>query len=317
MASNLDQGGMPSTDTTNSSPFIQPHVWVLGGGGFIGEAVVRQLLAMEVRVTGLVRNTPLPEGAKSVSGDIRSFDWRQLEADLPDAIIHLARIPGRRRLSRWWAGHQGRRASERLTGWLRGLPQAPHLVYVSGTLVYGDRGTQPTDESTPLNPIAFQRDYVKAEHPFLDARGGEIPVSVVRPPWVIGRGSWFQQFYAQAARESGSITQFGSGQNLMSLIHVDDCAAQICSVALGRQHQGKIYNLCACPPVTHAEFIRLTAGICGAEISSMPEEQLRRKFGRTVYEALTFSMDVRSREPLIRNFPNQYPRAEEAIRASV
>ena len=317
MHQNPDSGTIPSPETNAASAAQKPHVLVLGGGGFIGRAVVADLLGRGCRVTGLVRNTPLPEGAVSVRGDIRDFDWRQLEADLPDAIVHLARIPGRRRLSRWWAGRQGKRASERLLRWLESLDRPPHSVYVSGTLVYGDRGTLPTDESAPLHPIAFQRDYVKAELPFLEALG-RLPVSVVRPPWVIGPGSWFQQFYVQAVRYSGKLTQFGAGQNLMSLIQVQDCAAQISAVALGGEAvRGRIFNTCAVPAITHEAFVRLSAEVLGCGITKVSESELRRKYGQTVYEALTFSMDVRSREALIRDFPNRFATAEAAIRASL
>ncbi len=292
------------------------HLFVLGGSGFIGRAVISLLRSRGHRVSVLVRRFAVPGGMEELKGDIRTFDWRMLEKDLPDAIIHLARIPGRRKLARWIAGHQGRRASNRLLRWLRTLDDPPHLIFTSGTLVYGDCGKTTVDETGPLRPIAFQRDYIRAEYPILDVMGKSLPVSVVRPPWVIGGGSWFRQFYFDHAARDGTVMQFGNGDNLMSLIHLDDCAAQIGEIAtLGEP--GRIYNLCACAPITQRQFVEEVAGRLNAGIRVLSINEMRRKYGRTVLEALTFSLGVASREPLIRDFSNRWSDANTAIRAAI
>jgi nucleoside-diphosphate-sugar epimerase len=361
------------------------HVWVLGGTGFIGQAVVQLLLDSQADVTMLVRPgssakldlrrigklgrsdenvrqdygstdgvaKPVqtdnskdfhreqtdgvssskepgsginPKGARLFKGDLRSLRWESLAFDAgrtPDAIIHLARIPGRRWLTRWVAGFQGGAASRRLLRWLETLSNPPHTVYVSGTLVYGDRGLQPADETTPLNPIAFQRDYVRAELPFLDKmkpvafaridKSKPLPVSVVRPPWVIGDGSWFRQFYVNTAFRTGKVPVFGSGDNLMSLIHVEDCAAQIIAVALG-DDPGHVYNLCSMLAVSQREFVDTLCRQTGAKPEVLPEAAVRRKYGRTLAEALLFSVNAVSRHALIRNFPNRFMKLEEAMK---
>ena len=294
----------------------EKHIFVLGGSGFIGRAVISSLQRSGHRVSALVRRSSVPDGVEALTGDVRDFDWRRLEKDLPDAIIHLARIPGRRKLSRWIAGHQGRMASNRLLRWLQTLDNPPHLVFTSGTLVYGDRGKEAMDETAPLRPIAFQRDYVRAEYPILEVMGKTLPVSVVRPPWVIGGDSWFRQFYFENASKNGTITQFGNGENLMSLVHVDDCAGQICEVAL-RGTPGRVYNICACPAITQSRFVQSVAQHMEAGIRVLPVEELRRKYGKIVQEALTFSLDVASGEPLIRDYPSRYPDANPAIEAAI
>jgi len=296
---------------------LSKHILVLGGSGFLGKAVIKELTNRGHRITGLYRKTPLPEGVTSVQADIRSFQWSRLNNDLPDIIVHLARIPGRRKLSRFIAGLQGKRASHRLIRWMQTLPQAPHMVYVSGTLVYGDRDGRNVTENSPLSPIAFQRDYIKAEYPFLDELSkNKLPVSIVRPPWIIGPGSWFSQFYYYPAKKTGQVTQFGDGTNLMSLIHVSDCASQIADVAT-QEELNQIYNLYSCPPVTHEEFIKLVAQQTGAEIKKMSSSDLRKKFGKTVWEALTFSMHVTSTKDLIIDHPNKLADPENAVSMAV
>lgn len=296
--------------------FTQKHLLVLGGSGFIGRTVISSLQRSGHRVGALVRRSSIPDGVETIGGDIRTFDWRRLEKDPPDAIIHLARIPGRRKLTRWMAGYQGRVASERLLRWLGRLDHPPHLVFISGTLVYGDCGTSVTDEAAPLRPIGFQRDYIKAEYPVLKAIGKKLPVSVARPPWVIGGGSWFRQFYFENALKNGFVTQFGNGENLMSLVHVEDCAGQICEIAL-RGKPGRIYNICAGSALTQSRFVQTIAQHLGAENNVLPHRKLHRKYGKSVTEALTFSLDIASREPLIRDYQNRYTDTSKAIEAAI
>ena len=293
------------------------HILVLGGSGFLGRAVINELLIRGHRVSGIYHKSKLSDGVKGIQGNIENFQWALIEKDIPDAIIHLARIPGKRKLSRYMAGIRGKRASKRLLKWASALKKPPHILYVSGTLVYGNLSGKIATEASPLKPIAFQRDYFKAEIPFLDQiKYSQIPISIVRPPWIIGAGSWFSQFYYNPAVRSSEITQFGNGKNLMSITHVDDCASQIVDIAEENTH-GEIYNLCSCPPVTHEDFIGIVARETGSNIKIMENDDIRRKYGKTVWEALTFSTHVKSTKKIIDDRVNQFPAAEQAIKAVI
>jgi len=294
-------------------PSSGPYVLVLGGTGFIGSAVIDQLKIKKQNILATVHRSR-PENCEipTIHADIRSFDWHLLDENPPSAIIHLARISGRRKLTRYIAGWRGYLASKKLIRWMKSVKNPPHLVYVSGTLVYGDCNGAIIDETAPLNPIAFQRDYIRAEYPFLEHIDSDLPISIVRPPWVIGAGSWFQQFYVEPCRKTGEIRQYGSGENMMSLIHVEDCARQITEVALSSE-RGNVYNLVSCEPISHAKFCTITADLLQAKITEISNHQLRRKYGKTVYEALTFSSRITSRHRLIQQLENRYPTARQAI----
>lgn len=304
----FSKSGIPSSGS---------YVLVLGGTGFIGSAVIDQLKKKKQNTVVTVhRSRPDNSDIPTINADIRSFDWHLLDVNPPSAIIHLARISGRRKLSRYIAGWRGYLASQKLIRWMKTVKNPPHLIYVSGTLVYGDCEGAVIDETAPLNPIAFQKDYIRAEYPFLEHIDSDLPISIVRPPWVIGPDSWFQQFYVEPCRKSGKIRQYGSGDNMMSLIHVEDCARQITEVALSSE-RGNVYNLISCEPISHAEFCTITADLLQAEIHKMSDQQLRRKYGKTVYEALTFSSRITSRHQLIQQSKNRYPTARQAIKASL
>ena len=284
-------------------------VFLLGGSGYLGSAVVRKLVETGVRVRMLVHTSegenrnPLIE---KIPGSMATFDWKSLQHDLPDAILHMARISGRTGTGRLIAGYRGYYANSRMIRQLASIPASPRVIFTSGTLVYGSCGPEPADERTPLNPVGFQRYYVKAEYPFLGALGSDtVPVSIVRPPWIYGPGSWFRQFYYSSIIKSGVVPQFGNGANLMSLIHVDDCAALIKKVAtMGAT--GTVYNLHTGSALTNETFCRILADITGSKVGIIPDEVLLRKYGKTVYEALTFSLNSTSRHKMIRDFPAAY-----------
>lgn len=285
------------------------NILVLGGSGFIGSAVVKKLSDEGCRIRMLVhRNRPAGQDStvEQICGDITRFDWNNLNNDPPDAIIHLARISGGSSPGRYLASLRGQLANRRLIRWLESVEQPPMLIYASGSLVYGSRGTSPVDEDTPLNPASFQRSYMLAELPFLKAlKKGRLPVSIVRPPWVYGPDSWFRQFYHDEMEKEGVVPQYGDGSNLMSLIHVNDCASQIIMLARERA-AGIIANLVSGRAITHSEFCRLLSGLTGKKIREISSRDLKRKYGKTVHEALTFSADMRSKHTLIRNFQGEY-----------
>lgn len=289
---------------------IKLNVLVLGGTGFIGSAVVSKWATEEAKIKMLVhhnRNLPVANSAITmIHGDITSFNWSSLNVDPPEVIIHLARISGRNKPGRVMAGIQGYLANQRLIRWMKTLDYPPLVVYASGSLVYGSRGISSVDEDSSLDPISFQRDYILAEYPFLKAmKNDSIPVCIIRPPWVYGPGSWFREYYYERIKKDGFIPQYGEGGNLMSLIHIEDCASQINMIARNGQ-AGEIFNLVSGDPITHDKFCRVLAEVTGKKINKISDPDLLRKNGKAIYEALTFSIGLKSKHPIIQDFHGSY-----------
>ncbi len=75
------------------SPDLSKQVFVTGGSGFVGSAIIGALLARGWRVRALVRRSPINRaGVESVRGDL--FDTAALEQAMRgcDAVIHLIGI---------------------------------------------------------------------------------------------------------------------------------------------------------------------------------------------------------------------------------
>lgn len=296
--SDASENGVPSgVRALSQAAFLADrpirHALVLGGSGFLGAPLVRRLYAAGVRTTCLLHRTPLPVAQADVlRGSVDRFPWRKLEDDPPDVIFHLARIPGRVGIRGAVTRVRNRVANERLLLELAGWSRPPLLVYVGGTLAYGSRGEEPVTERTPLAPTSFSRDYHTAEVPWLRAlRGNDAPVIVARPAWVLGPGAWFEVYYRRFLRTERAIPLYGSGDNWMSLVHVEDCAGLL-EHAARRAPPMSVVNVFAGPPLRQVELAERLARLTALPIRRVPLEEIERRFGRAVREAFEFSARV-------------------------
>lgn len=296
-------------------------IFLLGGTGFIGRALTRQLSAdrsSHELMLLIHRTAPFREleQVNTQTGSLGSLDLALLDRFDPETLIHLARMGGRGRVGRWLAAWRGGRANRRLIAHLRARPHPPHVIYVSGTLVYGDGGDAPVDEASPVRPVAFAREYIRAEQPWMDAlRAQEMPVTLLRPPWIIGPGSWFASFHLAHLRRHGTVPLFGDGQNLMSLLDVDDCAGLIAH-AVRHAAPGQIYNLFipgTC--LTQQAFAEQLATATGAGVQRLDAAEVRRRHGQAVWEAFTFSHRSATRHPeFLAGYAFKHPTVADMIR---
>jgi len=296
-------------------------IFLLGGTGFIGTALTRRLVADRPanELTMLIHRTaPFRhlEQVNTFTGSLGSLDLSLLDQCAPDTILHLARMSGRRKMGRYLAAKLGARANRRI---IRHLGQArfkPHVIYVSGTLVYGDGGDKRVDEDSPLHPIAFAREYIQAERPWMEAlQQGVLPVTILRPPWIIGPGSWFAEIYLKYIRTHQKVPLFGDGGNWMSLIDVDDCAGLIAHAARHAQ-PGRYRNLFVPGAgVTQLEFAERLAQLTGTRIQRLGLPEIKRAFGRTMLEAFTFSNNASTKYPeFLSSYNFQYRSIDDMLR---
>ena len=273
------------------------RVLLLGGTGFIGSHVLAALHRhKDVRLMVLGhRNIDYQalEDVNLVVDSLQHFDPSWMETFRPDTIIHLARLRGGGPVRRSLTGRRGRRANRRLITWLRKRAPDVHVVYVSGTLVYGDQGEREVDERTALNPVSFAREYVRAETPWMEAQQEEqLPITIVRPPWVVGPGSWFHHHYVFPALKQGAVPLYGAGGNWMTFLDVRDCAGAIVHLA-ERSEPGRVFNLFTPGQVAlQSEFAQVLSDVLGVGVRQVDGDGLRRYRDPAVWEALTFSLRV-------------------------
>jgi nucleoside-diphosphate-sugar epimerase len=283
-------------------------VLVLGASGFIGSAMLAELMQQADRfeVTVLEHKKPTAHHAGKVikiSGDLLRTDWSFLKGNPPDIVFHFARIHSTRykAAGRYLAAIKGYFANVRLLRALRELPQPIKLVYVSGSLMYGE-GEGKT-ESAPLSPVSFARQYKIAEWPFLKANPeNNVQITLARVPWVLGFGSWFKAFYHDQIRKLNKVPSYSSENVKMNFIDLEDCVKALMMIPF--LPFKPVVNLFLKEPVAYGEFIGiLSEAYRVKEIQQFTKEELTRYYEKALVEAFTL--------PVI--LGTQYPEMVEAF----
>ena len=193
------------------------RVFLTGGTGYVGAAVLDALVRGGHHVDALVRNNEAAarvqaRGATPVLGDVmRPASWRDAAA-AGDGAIHAATEYGPR------VREFDQVALETLTS----LPAKPDrfLIYTSGIWVLGP-APSPVDESAPLNPIEMVKWRPAHERQVLDTALQGVRAIVVRPGIVYGGSRGIVGDLLKDAANS-LVRIVGSGENHWPLIYDRD-----------------------------------------------------------------------------------------------
>jgi nucleoside-diphosphate-sugar epimerase len=193
------------------------RIFLTGGTGYIGSAVLEALVRAGHRVDALVRNTEKAaqvhaRGAHPVMGDLASAATYAKVAAAADGVIHASCGFSAR-------GPQTDRAA--LDTLVTPVPgRQRFLIYTSGVWVLGPCPT-PVDESAPVNPIAQSAWRAPHETLVLDAASDNLRTVVVRPGVVYGGSRGIVGDLLRDAA-NGLVRVIGNGDNHWPLVYERD-----------------------------------------------------------------------------------------------
>lgn len=203
------------------------RVFVTGASGFIGSAIVRELIDAGHGVLGLARSDESAaaieaSGADVHRGGLDDLDSLRAGAAATDGVIHTAYIHDFSQME--MAANTDRAAIEALGSELEGSGRP--LVITTGTaLVSPGRTATEDDRSDPSAPVVHPRQAIEHVAIALAERG--VRSSIVRPaPSVHGEDDHgFVPMLIQIAREKGASGYVGEGANRWPAVHRLDAAA--------------------------------------------------------------------------------------------
>ena len=265
------------------------RVFVTGATGFIGSAVVRDLLDAGHQVVGLARSDTgaaslTAAGAEVLRGSLEDLDSLRSGAADSDGVIHTAYIHDFSENNDAAAyARIDRSAIETIGEALAGSDRP--LVVAAGIPVPEPDHVTTEDDAAPENP-----PYPRVSEPVAMSLAGRGPrVSAVRmPPTVHGRGDHgFVPALIGIARAKGLAAYVGDGSNRWAAVHRLD-AARLFRLALEAAPAGTRLNAIGDEGVPFREIAEVIGRHLNLPVTTVPPAQAQDHFGLL---ALFASMD--------------------------
>ncbi len=259
-------------------------IFVTGATGYIGSAVVGELVEAGHEVVGLTRTAEKASflrdlGARPVVGDLRDVAGFVDELESADALVHAAAEESEARQE------VDRSAVASLLAAAES-GSASVLVYTSGCFVLGETGSEPANEDASTEGAPEMVAWRPAqEDRVLGAARPELATAVIRPGMVYGgKDGAFASMFASA--ESGGAVEFvGDGANHWSPVYRGD-VARLYRMVIEGSARGIFH--CAEPAalVGNLAVSASRAAGAGGEVQRVRVEEARESMGNFA-DALT------------------------------
>jgi len=283
------------------------RILVTGGGGFLGQAICKQLATAGHNVIAFNRNRypALDEaGVGQCIGDVANLDSVLAATKDVDAVVHSAGKVGA-----WGKLEDYYEANVRGTDNVLAacdMHEIRKLVFTSSpSVVQNGSDLEGVDESTPYSNhylSAYQQTKALAEQRVLAANGAKLATVALRPHFIWGPGdpNLLPRILKQA--RSGRLRLIGRENKKIDSTYVDNAAEAhvlaLDKLDIGAPIAGKKYFISQGEPVTHEWLINawLRADGFPAEARRMPLGLA--KFLGAACENIYSALGIKSEPPL-------------------
>lgn len=254
------------------------RIFVTGASGFVGTAVVRELIGAGHQVLGLARSDASAQkleraGATVQRGELGNTVSLRRGAAAADGVIHTAFIHDFSNIAA--SGEIDKLAIAAIGEELAGSNRPFVVTSAIGLLPNGKVGTE--DDSADAKSAGGHR--VASEFAALSLASRGVRVTALRlPPSVHGDGDYgFVPGLIQIAREKKVSAYVGDGRSRWSAVHRDD-AADLYRVALEKGTAGAIYHAIGDEGVPSREIAEAIGRGLNVPVASKPLEEARAHF---------------------------------------
>jgi nucleoside-diphosphate-sugar epimerase len=272
------------------------RVFVTGATGFIGSAIVRELIAAGHQVLGLARSKEkavalAATGAEVVQGSLEDIDGLKRAASGSDGVIHTA---FNHDFSKMVANCEDDRGVIAALGAALDGSDRP-LIVTSATGIANMPGRLASEEDEAVSSSAIPRAASEEAATAVAKNGGN--VSVVRLPQVHDTTKQGLVSYAIAvAREKGVFRYVGDGHNRWPAAHVLD-TARLYRLALEKAERGARYNAVAEEGVPLRDIAEVIGRRLKLPVASIGPEEAQAHLG---WLAMFIDRDVPASSELTR-----------------
>ena len=265
------------------------RIFVTGASGWIGSALVPELIGAGHQVVGLGRSDASAQavaqmGAEVLRGDLTDTEVLRTGAAGSDGVVHLAYEHS---LGQAGGAQTDAQAIETLATTLAGTDKP--MVISGATLVVPGRPATERDELVPQGPIAAR--IVNMQTALAASRQGVRSSLVMLPRSVHGEGEHhgFIPQLVSRARATGVSGYIGNGANRWPAVHVKD-AATLYRLAVEQAPAGTIVNAVGDEGVPVREIAEAIGRHLNLPATSLPAEE----FAPPLFPLLSLDMPASS-----------------------
>ncbi|HUQ38285.1 MAG TPA: NAD-dependent epimerase/dehydratase family protein [Aestuariivirga sp.] len=266
----------------------KPSVLVLGGTGFIGRHLLRELARKNIPMRLATRNAGAAQLLLSgqvceiLEGDIGDPEFLAKALEGISTVFHLAKFEG----TQWEDYLRGEVQVAKTVGEGCLRADVKRLIY-AGTIdsYYSAKPQDTIIGETPVDPRINERNFyarskAASEQVLMQLHTEQgLPVVIFRPGIVIGEGGPASHWGVGRFWNDAAVDYWGNGRNKLPFILVEDVARALVRGMEVAGVEGRAFLLTDEPLMSARDYVAVLSGILGMRIRSRSKSILRHYLG--------------------------------------